>query len=134
MKGTGRLIFGASKYPWPTFRLFLIRETVADQAHQRHDPVAPGDFFSLVKVSPVVIDGNLKKFNAAFEDFGGDFGLEIKPVRAQVDRTDEIALEGFVAGFHVSENGVIKNVGDEGQKFVAHVVPEQKGPADAFKA
>src|SRR5271170_3590114 len=93
----------------------LIHEAVADQADQGHEAVAPGNFFALGKIPSVIGNRNLEKLAAAFENLGGHLRLKVETVGTQPERTDQVSLEGLVAGFHVGQNGVVKNVGDRGQ-------------------
>ena len=81
-------------------------------------------FAWICKIAAVVIDGDFIDFTFAFQDLGGDFGLEIEPVRTQLDRADDVAFKGFIAGFHVGEVDVGEAIGKQGEGTVADRVPE----------
>jgi hypothetical protein len=61
----------------------------------------------------------------------GELGLEGEPVRAEPQVGEHLAPESLVAGLHVGEVEVVEHVGEQRQRLVAEIVPEQVHPLRA---
>src|ERR1700730_15127927 len=97
---------------------------VADDAVERPDAIAPADLLALGVVATVVGDAHLVDPPAGPGHFGGDLGLEAKAVLLELDRLDDLATEGLVAGLHVGEVQVGEHVRRQREEAVADRMPE----------
>ena len=58
------------------------------------------------------------------KQLGRDLGLELEPVRMEVERTRQFEWHDLVPGLHVRQVAVVQDVGDQCDEAVAHDVPE----------
>src|SRR4029079_8626925 len=106
-------------------------KAIFEQYPQRHDAVAPGDLLAFV-VSPAVVgDGHFVDAIAPLEDLRGDLRLDAESVALELEGPQHFHPHRFVAGFHVRQDRVVEDVGEKGERAVAHVVRKQKDAAAA---
>src|SRR5688572_1158221 len=105
---------------------FSLHESVFHQHPEGDDAVLPADLLPLIVAATVVGDRHFVDAVAALEDLGGHLRLDPEAVGAQVEAVQHLAAHHLVAGLHVRQHRVVKDVGEQGQQPVAEIMSEQE--------
>ena len=103
-----------------------VNKPVLEEGPQGDEAIPGFDLFPLVIGTAVVADGDFLYLIAPFEEFGRQFRLQLEAAGVQRNFPDISHLEELIAGFHVGEAGMIKDIGQEGQQLVGREAAEIK--------
>lgn len=106
-----------------------IYEAVFEKSPDGLEGIPDADLLSFGVLSRIKRNGHLKNACFALEQFGRDFGFKIEALGAKGDALDDIPAKNLVAGLHVGEDTVVKQVGGKSEEAVGHHVPEHRGAA-----
>ena len=84
------------------------------------------DFLALGIVPRIECDGHFKNSVFAFEYFCSELRLKIETIGADDHSFNDFAFKYFVARFHIGQNGIVQDIGHQGQGFVGDHVPEHR--------
>src|SRR5204863_5893860 len=98
------------------------------------DAVAPSDLFALVISPPVVGDGHFVHAIPALENLRRNLGLDAESVALELERSEHLDPHCLIAGFHVGEDRVVKNVREKRKQPVSQIVREEKHTPPAEKS
>ena len=97
-----------------------VNKTILDQSPDGFEAIPPGvDLFTLLEFAPVIRNGHLVDSMPALEHLGCHLWLEVEAPSAQGDITNDPGTKTFVTRLHVTQDGVVQNVGYQRQKAIA---------------
>ena len=108
-----------------------IKKPVTKDKPKSSDSVLPADFFALGVITTGVVDVGFVKAIVVAGKLGGQLRLNAEPISGQLKILNALPSKNFITGFHVGEVKVAQHIGEECEKPVGHVVPEQQ---DAMRA
>src|SRR5205085_2392554 len=100
------------------------KQVIAHDMQQRRTAVAPGDLFPLRVRATAVGDRDFPNTRARLREPGGDLNLETEAIRREGEPFEQVGPHELVARFEIGEVQVREHVGQQGQKFVAYLMPE----------
>src|SRR6266542_6065469 len=100
------------------------QKAIAQQRHEHHKAVPPGDLLALVELASGVGNRYLVDTVAHAQDARSDLRIESRPWLAQLQWPRDVEGEWLVAGLHVGERRIEQHIAQQGQRLVAHAVPE----------
>lgn len=84
------------------------------------------DLLSFRIITTAVRDSHFVHSAAFVGKLGDNFGFNSKTIFFYLNRLNNSGVERFVARFHICKIDIGENVGEHGQKFVAHHMPEER--------